>query len=189
MKAYLSLITAAALGLAACSGQQSAPATPEPATASAPAAVETASAAAATETAPASGTAAATANCEAVIESNDQMRYNTDTLTIGKQCAEFTLVLKHVGQMPKMAMGHNVVITRTADIAAVVKDGQSAGADKGFVKTGDERVIAHTDLIGGGEETRITFKPNLLDSSGDYSFFCSFPGHEGLMRGKVVLAD
>ncbi|MCP2039903.1 azurin [Neisseria sp. HSC-16F19] len=185
MKAYLSLITAAALGLAACSGQQSAPAAQEPAaTASTPAAAETAP-----ETASeAADNTAATPSCEAVIESNDQMRYDTDTLTISKQCDEFTLVLKHVGQMPKMAMGHNVVITRTADIAAVAKDGQSAGADKEFVKAGDERIVAHTGLIGGGEETRVTFSPSQF-GDGDYSFFCSFPGHEGMMRGKVVLTD
>ena len=187
MKAYLSLITAAVLGLAACSGQQSAPAAQKPAAAaSVPETVTEAASGTASEAA--GGNSAAATSCEAVIESNDQMRYNTDTLTISKQCAEFTLVLKHVGQMPKMAMGHNVVITRTADIAAVAKDGQAAGADNNFVKAGDERIVAHTNLIGGGEETRITFNPSRF-GDGDYSFFCSFPAHEGMMRGKVVLAD
>lgn len=177
MKAYISLIATAALGLAACSGPESAPPPTPPESA-----VNSPASAAATDS------SSAPAVCEAVIESNDQMRYNTDTLTIGRQCAEFTVVLKHVGQMPKAAMGHNIVITRTADMAAVAKDGQSAGAAHGFVKSGDTRIIAHTDLIGGGEEARIVLKPAQFHE-GDYSFFCSFPGHEGLMRGKVVLAD
>ena len=32
------------------------------------------------------------------------------------------------------------------------------------------------------------FDPAKL-AGGDYSFFCSFPGHEGLMHGTVKLVD
>lgn len=185
MKYYLSLIAAAAIGLSACSGQESAPAAPaEAPAASAPATTEAAPAA--SEAAPAAD--AQTSACEVVVEGNDQMKYNTDHIDISKQCKEFTITLKHVGTMPKAAMGHNVVISKTADIAAIVADGAGAGADGDFVKAGDTRIVAHTSLIGGGEETKVTFDPAKL-ADGEYSFFCSFPGHEGLMHGTVKLVD
>ena len=38
--------------------------------------------------------------------------------------------------------------------------------------------------IGGGESTEITFSTEKLKSGGDYSFFCSFPGHWAIMKGK-----
>ena len=183
MKYYLSLIAAAALGLSACSQEAPAPAPASAPVASAPA---TEAAPAASEAAPTAD--AQTAACEVVVEGNDQMKFNTANIDISKQCKEFTITLKHVGTMPKAAMGHNVVIAKTADIAAVVADGASAGADGDFVKAGDERIVAHTKLIGGGEETKVTFDPAKL-AGGDYSFFCSFPGHEGLMHGTVKLVD
>jgi len=44
-------------------------------------------------------------------------------------------------------------------------------------------VLAATEVIGGGESTTITFSLDALDPAGDYQFFCSFPGHYGLMKG------
>lgn len=185
MKYYLSLIAAAALGLSACSQQETAPAASAEVSAPAPTA---------SEPAPAASDAVASAEvktgaCEVVIEGNDQMKFNTDHIDISKQCKEFTITLKHVGTMPKAAMGHNVVIAKTADISAVVADGTSAGPDGDYVKAGDERIIAHTKLVGGGEEAKITFDPSKLAVGNDYSFFCSFPGHESLMHGSVKLVD
>lgn len=187
MMSRLSLLALAALALSACSpSETAAPAASAPA--SAPAATVPASAPQAS--APADGASApAAANCEVVVESNDQMKFNTDHIAISRQCAEFTVVLKHVGSMPKAAMGHNLVISKTADLPGVVADGIQAGADADFVKAGDERIVAHTKLIGGGEETRVSFAPSKLAGSDEYSFFCSFPGHESLMKGKVTLTD
>ncbi len=49
-------------------------------------------------------------------------------------------------------------------------------------------VVAHTKLIGGGEESSLTLDPaNLFD--GDYKFACTFLGHGALMNGKVTLVD
>jgi azurin len=49
------------------------------------------------------------------------------------------------------------------------------------------RVIAHTKIIGGGETTKITFPGKALTAGGDYSFYCSFPGHSTMMKGKLVV--
>jgi azurin len=42
-------------------------------------------------------------------------------------------------------------------------------------------------MIGGGESTSITFDVSELEKGGDYTYFCSFPGHWGTMNGKLVV--
>lgn len=195
MKAYLALISAAALALSAC-GDQNKPAAPTasatPATASAdtpaapaseaaPATTE-ASAAAATDKAPAANA------CEAVVESDDAMNFNTKELVIDKtNCKEFKVTLKHTGKMPKSAMGHNIVISKAEDTKGVLADGASAGVDAAYVKAGDARVVAHTALIGGGEETSVTIDTSKFADGGKYEFYCSFPAHSSQMLGNVTL--
>jgi azurin len=64
--------------------------------------------------------------------------------------------------------------------------GVSAGLDKDYLPAGDQRVIAHTKIIGGGESTSVKFKTSQLTKGGDYTFFCSFPGHSALMKGRLI---
>lgn len=129
------------------------------------------------------------AECSVDVESTDQMTYNTQAISISKNCKTFTVNLKHTGSLPKTAMGHNLVLSKTADMPGIATDGIGAGPDAAYVKAGDERVIAHTGLIGGGESTSVTFDVSKLVAGEDYSFFCSFPGHYALMKGSVKLVD
>lgn len=196
MKAYLALISAAVIGLSACSQEASKPA--EPAAQTAPAASEAAPAPA--ESAPpadtpaseasAANTAAAPAagNCAVTVESNDNMQFNSKDIQISKACKEFTITLKHTGTQPKSGMGHNIVISKAEDMDGVLKDGAAAGAEADFVKAGDARVVGHTKLIGGGEETSVTVDPAKM-ADGSYKFYCSFPGHGALMKGDVTLVN
>ena len=94
------------------------------------------------------------ADCSVTIEGNDQMQYNIKSVEVPKSCKTFTMNLKHVGKMPKSSMGHNIVLTTSADFTATAKDSLTAGAAKDYVKDGDTRIIAHTNLIGGGESPR-----------------------------------
>ncbi|WII93960.1 azurin [Kingella negevensis] len=189
MKRYLALMTAATLALSAC-GDKPAPApetSPVPAEASAPAASEVAPAAevsAATSSTP----AAATSDCSVVVSSNDAMQFNTKEIAVKSSCQQFTITLKHTGKAPAAAMGHNIVISKTADKDGVVSDGSSA-SQTNYVKPNDERVIAATKIIGGGEETSVTLNPAKLAKGEAYDFYCTFPGHSSLMNGKVTLVD
>lgn len=194
MKAYLALISAAVIGLSACSQEASKPAEPAAPTASAaseaaPAPAEStppadapASEAASTAAAPAAG------NCATTVESNDNMQFNTKDIQVSKACKEFTITLKHTGTQPKSGMGHNIVISKAEDMDGVLKDGAAAGADADYVKAGDARIVGHTKLIGGGEEASVTVDPAKL-ADGSYKFYCSFPGHGALMNGTVTLVD
>ena len=95
------------------------------------------------------------------------------------------LTLKNAGNMPKAAMGHNLVITKKVDMQSVLVDGNTAGLSKNFIKENDERVIAHTAVLGGGESATIKFKTDKLNAKDAFAFFCSFPGHAAAMNGVV----
>ncbi|HEZ6205293.1 TPA: azurin [Neisseria lactamica] len=188
MKAYLALISAAVIGLAACSQEPAAPAAEATAASEAPAA-EAASAPEAPAAEAAAGDAAAPAagNCATTVEANDMMQFNTKEIQVSKACKEFTITLKHTGTQPKASMGHNIVIGKAEDMDGIFKDGVGA-ADTDYVKPDDARVVAHTKLIGGGEEASLTLDPAKL-ADGEYKFACTFPGHGALMNGKVTLVD
>lgn len=127
------------------------------------------------------------AACSVDIEGNDAMQFNVKSIEVAKTCKQFTVNLKHPGTLAKNVMGHNWVLTTTADMQGAATDGMSAGLDKDYVKAGDTRVIAHTKVIGAGESTSVTFDVSKLAANGDYSFFCSFPGHWSLMKGTLKL--
>ena len=124
--------------------------------------------------------------CTLNIEGNDLIKFNVTELKVGADCTEVEVVLKHVGKLPKEAMGHNWVLVKTADMQAVANAGVSAGLDKDYLPPGDKRIIAHTKIVGGGQSTSVKFKTSQLTKGGDYTFFCSFPGHSGLMKGKLI---
>ena len=130
--------------------------------------------------------AAQAADCSIVLESNDTMKFNKTSIEVPKACKDFTINLKHTGKMAKNVMGHNVVVTKTADMAGVNTDGIKAGLPNDYVKPGDTRVIAHSKVIGGGETTSVKIPVAKL-GAGPNSFFCSFPGHAALMKGTITL--
>jgi azurin len=131
--------------------------------------------------------AAMVKDCATEIEGSDAMQYNVGSIAVPASCKEFKITLKHPGQMPVAAMGHNVVIAKAADMQAIVADGMGAGISADYVKPGDARVIAHTKLIGAGETTSVSFPVAKIKGSGPYAFFCSFPGHSTVMKGTITV--
>ncbi|WP_406822295.1 azurin [Pseudomonas sp. KnCO4] len=127
------------------------------------------------------------AECSVTVDSTDQMSFNTKEIVIDKSCKQFTVNLEHSGKLPKNVMGHNIVISKAADMQPIASEGLSAGIDKAYLKEGDERVIAHTKIIGAGEKDSVTFDVSKLAAGTDYGFFCSFPGHISMMKGTVVV--
>jgi azurin len=130
----------------------------------------------------------AASNCSTTVEANDAMQFNQKSITVPATCKQFSVTLKHVGKLPKVAMGHNFVVASATDEQGVLADGAAAGAASNYVKPGDTRVIAHTKIIGGGESDITSFKTAALKPGQDYAFFCSFPGHSALMKGTISVA-
>lgn len=136
------------------------------------------------------GTAAsaqAAPNCSLKLQGNDSMQFDLKSATVSAACKTISIELSHTGKLPVQAMGHNVVISLTADMAAINAAGMKAGAATAYVPKGDARVLAATSLIGGGQSTKASFPGSRLKPGGDYSFYCSFPGHAALMKGKLVV--
>lgn len=127
------------------------------------------------------------AECSVEVDSTDQMTFSTKAIEIDKSCKEFTVNLKHSGSLPKNVMGHNLVISKEADMQPIATDGLSAGIDKQYLKEGDARVIAHTKIIGAGETDSLKIDVSKLDPAEKYGFFCSFPGHISMMKGTITL--
>ena len=127
------------------------------------------------------------ATCDIEIEGNDAMQFNKTAIAVPASCKQFTVKLKHVGKLPKAAMGHNWVLSKAADAQGVAADGIGAGLDKAYVKPGDARVIAHSKVIGGGETDAVSFDVGKLKAGDSYAWFCSFPGHASLMKGTLAL--
>jgi len=126
--------------------------------------------------------AAADKVCKLEISGNDQMQYDKKELSVAADCTQVQLTLKHTGQLPKEAMGHNWVLVKAADLTAVANAGMSAGPANSYVQAGDKRVIAHTKTIGGGQSDTITF-PTAGLAGQSLMYLCTFPGHNALMRG------
>jgi azurin len=127
------------------------------------------------------------ASCQIEVTGDDAMKFNVKEITVNKKCKEFTVILKHIGKMSRATMGHNWVLAKTSEINSVISEGIVAGISKDYVKPGDTRVIAATKLIGGGEVTSVTFPVSKLKMGEEYTYVCSFPGHFGIMRGKLKL--
>ena len=136
----------------------------------------------------ATGSAYATDTCSVSLEGNDAMKYNLTNIDVPKSCANFIINLKHVGKLAKNIMGHNVVVAKTADIAAIDGDGIKAGLAADYLKADDIRVIAHSKVVGSGESTSVSIPvARLTAAAAPLSFFCSFPGHSVMMKGTITL--
>ena len=126
-------------------------------------------------------------NCTVKIAGNDAMQYDIKTATVSASCPTVTVEFTHTGKMPVAAMGHNVVISQTVLYQSIANDGLKAGAAANYVPKNDTRVIAATSLVGGGQSTKTAVPRSRLKAGGDYAFFCTFPGHAALMRGKLLV--
>lgn len=117
-----------------------------------------------------------------VVEGNDQMKFDKELLRV-KAGEEVELTLKNVGELPKESMGHNLVILNPGVDVTTFGSEAVAAADTEYIpKTSLSSIVAHTKLLGPGEEDKITFTLE----KGVYSYLCSFPGHFGVMQGKIV---
>ncbi|WP_367870624.1 azurin [Luteolibacter sp. Populi] len=116
---------------------------------------------------------------------NDQMQFNTKTLevTAGEKV---TLSFKHIGQLQKVAMGHNVVILKAGTPIPPFATKAMTAAANDYIPVDEESkklIVAHTKVLGGGESQTITFTAPA--EAGDYPYLCTFPGHFALMQGVL----
>ena len=122
---------------------------------------------------------------EIIITGNDAMQFDVKKFQASPE-EPLKLTFKNIGSLPKIAMGHNLVILKKGVDALAF--GQKVLASGGSVNNalpksllGD--VLAHSKLLGPGEsETIILTAPT---KPGDYHYVCTFPGHFAMMRGTM----
>ncbi len=117
-----------------------------------------------------------------ILNSDDLMRFDKNMLLV-ESGQKITLTLNHIGKMDKSVMGHNfVLLKKDVDVTAFAEKAVLAKNNE-YIPEGDE-VLVYTKLIGGGESDTITFD---APEKGYYTYICTFPGHWGLMKGKLVV--
>jgi len=118
-----------------------------------------------------------------VITGNDVMKFNTNEIKV-KSGQKVRLTLRHIGKLDAKIMGHNVVILKKdvsiSDFAALA----ASANDNKYIPKDSQDIIAHTDIIGGGQTATIEFD---APEPGTYLFLCSFPGHYAMMQGKFIV--
>lgn len=120
---------------------------------------------------------------EVIITGDDQMRFNLKEIKV-KTGQKVRLTLKHVGKLDENVMGHNfVLLKKGTNIPEFTQQASSAKGNE-YIPEGTDKVIAHTEMIGGGEETSVEFT---APAQGTYDFICSFPGHYVQMQGKFIV--
>jgi azurin len=114
----------------------------------------------------------------------------TDTMMFSKTAFEVKsgqkvkLVFKNTGKLPKVAMGHNVVILKKGVNVATFCTEAIKFAPEYFPKTKKDDVIAATKLLGPDETDTVIFT---APAAGVYDYVCTFPGHFALMKGKMTV--
>jgi len=115
---------------------------------------------------------------------NDQMQYNLKKIEVAAG-STVHLNLSHTGKMDKSIMGHNFVLLKTGtDLAEFAGAAISAKDTEYIPESKKDQIIAHTDLVGGGETTFVEFT---APAPGIYKFLCTFPGHYVTMQGDFIV--
>lgn len=116
------------------------------------------------------------------LSGDDAMKLNMTSFSV-KAGEKVTLEYRHTGKLPKVAMGHNLVILKAG--VDVDKFAQQAAVSPktGYIPRGGEKhILAKTKMLGGGEKDTIRFT---APAPGNYTFICTFPGHYAIMRGTM----
>ena len=127
------------------------------------------------------------ADHEITISGNDTMQFDIKNfdVTAGNKVK---IIFKNTGKLPKIAMGHNLVLLKKG-VTAIAFGQKALGAGANAVNPlpdslkGD--VIANTKLLGPGEEEIVSF--TAPSEKGAYEYVCTFPGHFAIMRGTMTV--
>jgi azurin len=121
------------------------------------------------------------------ISGNDQMQFSLKEFEV-KAGDDVELEFKNAGSLPKIAMGHNLVILKEG-VSAIAFGGKAlqagANATNALPDAVKDDVLAFTKLLGPGEVEVIKFKAPA--KPGIHQFVCTFPGHYAMMRGVMVV--
>jgi len=117
-----------------------------------------------------------TAGALNIAAAGDDLKYNKAKLT-AKAGSEVVVVFNNASTVNQ----HNWVLVQAGTKDAVAADGATAGPGGSWISAGDDRIIAHVDLLDPGAIGEVRFT---APSAGTYQFVCTFPGHSVTMFGE-----
>ena len=116
----------------------------------------------------------------------DDMKFNLTKIE-AKPGETLRVVLKSIGTIPKVAMGHNFVLIKLgSDVAEFIKASMNASATEYVPQDLKAQIVGATKLAGPAETVEVTFK--VPAKAGSYPYLCTFPGHYAAgMKGELVV--
>lgn len=123
---------------------------------------------------------------EIYIEGYNRMRYSVEKITASPG-EKLTIALKGVGDMDKSVMAHNWVLLKQGTNAMnFVTKGMNYKSNENIDPSLQNKVIAKTNMVGGGEKDSVTF--TVPNKKGVYQYVCTFRGHfQAGMKGKLIV--
>ncbi|MEX0994697.1 MAG: plastocyanin/azurin family copper-binding protein [Balneolaceae bacterium] len=120
------------------------------------------------------------------IEGRDNLQYNVKEI-VAEPGEELRIVFKTISNMPPAAMQHNIAILKSdADVDAFANASMMARDNEFIAPEMEDQLIAHTEMIGGGETSTIEF--TVPEEPGEYLYICTFPGHyQAGMKGVLIV--
>ena len=121
------------------------------------------------------------------IEVGDNMKFSVPAAITAAPGEMLTVVLKGVGQMPKVAMGHNFVLLKKGVRREGVVERVDNARDTEFIAAGREGPGDRLDAAGGPGRNggRDVYR---AQAARRLPVLCSFPGHFALgMKGTVTV--
>jgi azurin len=121
------------------------------------------------------------------VSGNDLMQFDIKEFTVSAG-ENVELEFKNIGKMPKIAMGHNLVILNKGVSSMAFGQkvlGMGASATNPLPEASMGDVLAATKLLGPDESDTIQF--TAPSEPGKYEYLCTFPGHFAMMRGTMTV--
>ena len=114
-----------------------------------------------------------------------KMTYSVSQI-VAKPGERLRIVLTSIGTLPKLVMGHNLVVLKPGvDPKAFSEEAMSA-RDTDFIPASRKaQIVAHTLLVGPGERDEVTF--TVPKVAGKYPYLCSFAGHFAAGMSGVLM--
>tara|TARA_B100000131_G_scaffold117769_1_gene114752 strand:- start:189947 stop:190396 length:450 start_codon:yes stop_codon:yes gene_type:complete len=126
-------------------------------------------------------------SCSVDLEGNNMMQFSSTSIQIDSSCSKFTIKFKNTSNLDKEIAGHNVVVSKSSDFDELTNlVDPSNGMNEGFLPS-NSKVIAKTPFLGPNESYDLVIDVSRLNSGDNYVFWCSFPGHWGIMKGDLNL--
>ncbi|WP_340111817.1 plastocyanin/azurin family copper-binding protein [Maribellus mangrovi] len=123
---------------------------------------------------------------EIKIEGHDNLRFTVETIKASPG-EKLKITLKTVSNMDKSQMAHNwVLLKQGTDALNFVTKGLQHAKNDYIDPSLESKIIAHTDMLGGGETDSIVI--TVPETKGTYEYICTFRAHyQAGMKGRLIV--